>query len=266
MKMPGKTSRLEIPPMGGWPAFTLIELLVVIAIIAILAAMLLPGLSRAKAAGQRISCLNHLKQISLASEMYANDNNGFYPPRSGTERWPSRLRAEYVNLRVLRCPTDGPADPQTSATDPSNYPADAYPRSFIINAWNDYFKRTLTEPEFAAYIQGSSSSSMRQNLIPHPSDTILFGEKKSSSPHYYMDLIQPGRSIDFPGMIVGNDGSELEQGRHMAAGASLRSGGSNYAMCDGSARYIKYWRAIGPLNLWCTLDLDRSSSEYALSF
>jgi prepilin-type N-terminal cleavage/methylation domain-containing protein/prepilin-type processing-associated H-X9-DG protein len=140
----------------GCRAFTLIELLVVIAIIAMLAALLLPALARAKAAGKKIQCVNNERQMAIAWLSYTSDNNDwlvsngeFYPPSTSSKLWVQgafyypeantnatylldpryALFASYIrNTKLYLCPTDR----NTVTVNGQTYPK---LRSYSLNAY-----------------------------------------------------------------------------------------------------------------------------------
>lgn len=109
---------------------------------------------------------------------------------------------------------------------------------------------------------------IKQNAILKPTDTVIFGEKKNldaGSPvgrisrHYFMDLLEPET-----GGTIGNDGVQVERGAHASqvVGTRSRSGGSNYAFADGSARFLKYSQDVWPRNLWAMDEADRISFAF----
>jgi len=152
---------MEMKSNGRPKKFTLIELLVVIAIIAILASMLLPALSKARAAAQRIKCLGQLKQISLSQVMYAGDWNEQLPAGAwnASDIWFRAIKSYLGNAAqpaVYLCPSAIQNGKDTWLSSDGVWAS--YGMNVMVPGVTNYVVfRTLQTPK-------------------NPSSTVLFGE------------------------------------------------------------------------------------------
>ncbi len=189
--------------------FTLIELLVVIAIIAILAAMLLPVLSRAKSKASATQCMNQMRQIGMATVMYADDNQGWLPRSSHSAMAYKQLPWGYaIAPYVVRGPVSQGDSMWTNLFNTLyRCPKDQGRKTDWSYGKNVY-------PELSAQETGGPTWP-KLGLIPRPVATVIYAEKIASSmadhfmAHFWLEGGQP----------------EVDQARHDQK--------SNYVYCDG---------------------------------
>jgi prepilin-type N-terminal cleavage/methylation domain-containing protein len=188
------TSAPQISP-GGRKGFTLIELLVVIAIIAIIAALLLPALGRAKYSGMRASCINNIRQQYLSQIMYADDANGKFPyhddlspdyhrtTTTGKRSIVDALRGTYVkNTRILVCPITANTVGRTwlNYADPGSF-ADSTTRDY--GGWDTTAANVFTPYMWFANFTASPAMKFLNSqgtVSPDPSDNEPAWPSKSA--------------------------------------------------------------------------------------
>lgn len=215
-------------------AFTLIELLVVIAIISILAAILFPVFAQAREKARQTSCLSNLKQLGLATMMYAQDMDEALPLVSFGDftsattdevSWTRSLQAYIKNKQLLHCPSD--SSDRWNNTDTANF----YITSYAFNAWlkadNPYSTyAALASPSKVIALSESGDANVRDHVAPY---FWIYDAKMNEQPWY-------------AGAYAGMHAGSFDDAKNEPKNLALRrhNGGFNNLYVDGHAKWGKW--------------------------
>lgn len=225
---------------GQQNGFTLIEILIVIAIIGILAAILFPVFASAREGARRASCLSNMKQIGLATMLYAQDYDErmvhafmrYGPGSANTAWWQDMLQPYMKSYQLVLCPSDA-----TPGQTTSNRPV-GYPNPLLTSyAANQVFRNANGQDVLFPPLRAGTGIGRSLAAFEESATTIIFTETGSAAPAVYSMELYYWNHTD-----LGTDPSDPPRvhKRHLE--------GCNFVFADGHCKWLKQSRP----EMWTT--------------